>query len=185
MSKNKPGDNVNRKHRKVVPPSHLARIIAAEQAYTAQVNENKFTYPDPDSMASLSPFKIEELGFMGHHLGDKGEPGKLLVDPEVVYQEVRKALDAAGLKPVTGTDHPLRLEWKAEFLDETKVKHFAKACKAIVECADIVYVEVCSTKGIEALANLVGYQWTCSAENDRGQAYGFLWSQEYIWSPSL
>jgi hypothetical protein len=220
MSKNKSNAPLNRKHRKVVPPSHLARIIAAEQAYTDHVNANKVTYPDPDEIEFLNPFEIKKLGFVGHDLehlgiesmepqgfrgkgrrnrdrkrnrgrggnqgnqgggqqqqgGGKGKPGKKLVDPKLAYSEVRKALDAAGLKPVTNTGDAMSLEWNMEFLDETKVKYYADAYKAIIECADLVYVEECSSKGLEALANLVGYKWACSVENNRGQAVGYIWN---------
>jgi len=223
MSKktNKPGIRLNQ--RKTVPPSHLARIIAAEHAYTAHVNANKIVYPDPDEIQFLNPFKIKQLGFMDHELGDfgiepmepdnfrgkrgrrgrdrkrnrrggnrgggnqgggsqgggnqgggKGKPGKTLVDPKVAYAEATAALAAAGLKKVTGTGDAVSLEWNMEFLDESKVKYYADAYKAIVECADFVYVEECSAAGLAALGKLVGYDAYCSVENNRGQAVGFL-----------
>jgi len=185
--------NNPRRCRKTVPPGALARIIEAELAYTREVNAHRVVYPRRDQLTRLTPDKIRSLGFVGHSLehlgvepmdgrGESGEQGRercideQLPDPDAVEADTVAALAKAGVTPVTGTGNVVSLHWDIECVTEEKVRHFARAYRAIFQCCDVAYLTATSRTGIEALANLLGYRWLCSTEHSPGTAVGLVYN---------
>lgn len=181
-------------------PQDLAKLIKAEQAYTAHVLATRPVYPDsPKHFDKLSDAQVKKLGFLGKQDivspddlsgvlfakgGKKGKgkgkggPGnRALPNPQAVltavqalYGNRRVVAGAAGMK-----GDLVMFEQNFEFGDPTKAKYFQDSYKVMVERAHLIFCSEVDPGFVSHLASLVpGYSaYTCKP-NTRNQAVGFV-----------
>jgi hypothetical protein len=186
MAKKTQTPDEGRPLRTTVPPGELKRIVKLEKAYSESVRKNRIRYPDPDKLGKLSVKALEKHGFIDFdpRLKEKLEAkggkkkkktgGKKLPDPDVVDGVIQTALSTANIGPVSMKSDVVAVEWNMEFLDDSKVRFFAKTYKRIFECCDIAALVEVSKKGMAELEKVTGLKAYASAENTRGQGVGFL-----------
>lgn len=180
-------------------PQDLAKLIKAEQAYTAHVIATRPVYPRPEQFHTLNEKQVLKRGFLGKQdiisADDldgilfakggkkskgktKGGPGnRALPSPQAVFSAVQGLVSGrrivAGAAGMTGD--LVSWEQNFEFGDPAKAKYFEDAYRLIVERSHLIYGSEVDPGFMAHLATLVpGYtSYTCKP-NTRNQAVGFV-----------
>lgn len=143
-------------------------------------------YPDLDLLQFLSEKDVAAFGFTdfdreGLTKGKKRRGrGRTLPNPENVEEEVKAAIEAAGLSPVE-TGGPL--VWgtqNCENLDASKARFFGGSWASIFALGHLWMLSEVSPEGVEALARITGKVGLCADPNTRGQASGILYDPERL-----
>lgn len=183
-------------------PQDLAKLIKAEEAYTAHVLATRPVYPRPEQFHTLNEKQVLKRGFLGKQdvisaddLGGilfakggkknkgKGGPGnRTLPSPQAVFSAVQGLVSSrrvvAGNAGMTGD--LVMWEQNFEFGDPAKAKYFEDSYRLIVERAHLIFASEVDPGFLAHLATLSpGYKSYCCKPNTRNQAVGFVLHERF------
>jgi hypothetical protein len=179
-------------------PQDLAKLIKAEEAYTAHIIATRPRYPaDPGKFEKLTAKQVEKLGFVGKldvispddlsgvlfakggkkNKGKGGPGNRPLPSPTAVLSAVSQIVSgrrivagAAGMK-----GDLVMWEQNFEFGDPSKAKYFEDSYRLIVERSHLIFASEVDPGFLQHLATLApGYTSYCCKPNTRNQAVGFV-----------
>ncbi|MBS1984995.1 MAG: hypothetical protein JST16_12570 [Bdellovibrionales bacterium] len=182
-------------------PQDLAKLIKAENEYTAHVIATRPVYPtNQEHFDKLTPKQVKKLGFLGKSdvisaddLPDilyarggrnknkgkgKGGPGnRALPSASAVLSAMQQVIGnrriVAGAAGMKGDI--VMWEQNFEFGDPQKAKYFEDSYRLIVERSHIIFASEVDPGFLQHLATLApGYSSYCCKPNTRNQAVGFV-----------